>query len=532
MCIRDRPALVTVLQYASAGEVSALCSLWEPLSAELAGQQLQVLEAIPETVRPQSYAVMLPRPAGSQHQSALAVAAVLDPVESPGILHALGGAAEPYRATEAGVCMLDQEISEWYLTRARDMDSSAGMLRNAIELLTTGMSLGVQGLDELLEVLLDVDTIVRESTDAQMRLLSVQEYEEHWPVDRLDLLLQSSTSGTIVDSCTHGRASQLLATADGPTLLTEWMTNNALSDLSLSAAIVQQSAPDTSQPEKVRLISDPGQLIRVVLSCCYTTERTDQWECMDAMFSSLPNRAATEGRGLEELQDRVDLMDVHLEALETLGRLGAPRALHWVRDATPAQQSELLCAIPRLRARVLSEHHVTAPAEVIEQWRALVKDLLGMHTSCFPAVDQLQLQLEVLSAMLSLEQFEEAAIVISHFDTPLPASTVAGAVIATARETYNACASVHAPGIAQARKCLELVPEEIAYSTEPVAAEVQAEVRLLEVAELLSELDFSELLPLQIRPVSYTHLRAHETVLDLVCRLLLEKKKRLTRSSM
>ena len=28
------------------------------------------------------------------------------------------------------------------------------------------------------------------------------------------------------------------------------------------------------------------------------------------------------------------------------------------------------------------------------------------------------------------------------------------------------------------------------------------------------------------QPVSYTHLRAHETVLDLVCRLLLEKKKK------
>ena len=33
------------------------------------------------------------------------------------------------------------------------------------------------------------------------------------------------------------------------------------------------------------------------------------------------------------------------------------------------------------------------------------------------------------------------------------------------------------------------------------------------------------LLPIVWRqPVSYTHLRAHETVLDLVCRLLLEKK--------
>eukprot|EP00657_Telonema_sp_P-1_P006500 TRINITY_DN25310_c0_g1_i1.p1 TRINITY_DN25310_c0_g1~~TRINITY_DN25310_c0_g1_i1.p1 ORF type:complete len:119 (+),score=33.51 TRINITY_DN25310_c0_g1_i1:215-571(+) len=30
----------------------------------------------------------------------------------------------------------------------------------------------------------------------------------------------------------------------------------------------------------------------------------------------------------------------------------------------------------------------------------------------------------------------------------------------------------------------------------------------------------------RLRAVSYTHLRAHETVLDLVCRLLLEKKKK------
>eukprot|EP00825_Cyclidium_porcatum_P009044 TRINITY_DN14549_c0_g1_i2.p4 TRINITY_DN14549_c0_g1~~TRINITY_DN14549_c0_g1_i2.p4 ORF type:complete len:106 (+),score=31.78 TRINITY_DN14549_c0_g1_i2:174-491(+) len=32
----------------------------------------------------------------------------------------------------------------------------------------------------------------------------------------------------------------------------------------------------------------------------------------------------------------------------------------------------------------------------------------------------------------------------------------------------------------------------------------------------------------QLEPVSYTHLRAHETRHDLVCRLLLEKKKKKT----
>ena len=31
---------------------------------------------------------------------------------------------------------------------------------------------------------------------------------------------------------------------------------------------------------------------------------------------------------------------------------------------------------------------------------------------------------------------------------------------------------------------------------------------------------------LSVETVSYTHLRAHETVLDIVCRLLLEKKQK------
>src|SRR5665811_2526842 len=35
----------------------------------------------------------------------------------------------------------------------------------------------------------------------------------------------------------------------------------------------------------------------------------------------------------------------------------------------------------------------------------------------------------------------------------------------------------------------------------------------------------------RVTSVSYTHLRAHETVLDLVCRLLLEKKKKKKKST-
>ena len=54
-----------------------------------------------------------------------------------------------------------------------------------------------------------------------------------------------------------------------------------------------------------------------------------------------------------------------------------------------------------------------------------------------------------------------------------------------------------------------------------------AEVLRAPITELLQ--DAEDDMPLDRRcfsTVSYTHLRAHETVLELLCRLLLEKKKR------
>ena len=57
------------------------------------------------------------------------------------------------------------------------------------------------------------------------------------------------------------------------------------------------------------------------------------------------------------------------------------------------------------------------------------------------------------------------------------------------------------------------------------------EVGLHERGQHIAELEGIEDLAMEKIPahdplaVSYTHLRAHETVLDLVCRLLLEKKK-------
>ena len=56
----------------------------------------------------------------------------------------------------------------------------------------------------------------------------------------------------------------------------------------------------------------------------------------------------------------------------------------------------------------------------------------------------------------------------------------------------------------------------------PSEAEIQAK-KDQAIADSLA-VEAGKIVTYTIDPVSYTHLRAHETVLDLVCRLLLEKK--------
>eukprot|EP00656_Telonema_subtile_P023666 TRINITY_DN2522_c0_g1_i1.p1 TRINITY_DN2522_c0_g1~~TRINITY_DN2522_c0_g1_i1.p1 ORF type:complete len:507 (-),score=137.58 TRINITY_DN2522_c0_g1_i1:36-1556(-) len=84
-----------------------------------------------------------------------------------------------------------------------------------------------------------------------------------------------------------------------------------------------------------------------------------------------------------------------------------------------------------------------------------------------------------------------------------------------------------AEAIAEQAEAASVTPMGSPVETEPVVAAVAAEVEhpIESVAAGAAEECAAESAD-TAEPVSYTHLRAHETVLDLVCRLLLEKKKK------
>ena len=97
------------------------------------------------------------------------------------------------------------------------------------------------------------------------------------------------------------------------------------------------------------------------------------------------------------------------------------------------------------------------------------------------------------------------------------------------------------PGLARnaIERSLNMTPRQIGavaqQTLEGVLREVVAELTPEEVNEdrlkfagtlIRHAKDDFDKLGIELDAVSYTHLRAHETVLDLVCRLLLEKKKK------
>ena len=99
--------------------------------------------------------------------------------------------------------------------------------------------------------------------------------------------------------------------------------------------------------------------------------------------------------------------------------------------------------------------------------------------------------------MLSLAQFEEATTVLGSFKCSLPAVTVATAVLTTAREIFNAAASVQSAEVQQAQQCLSLAPLEL--DDDVVVAEVATELRLVTAAQKLAAIGYTKLVPLQLR---------------------------------
>lgn len=322
-----------------------------------------------------------------------------------------------------------QQLSHWYLNRAKLLDADAGLPDMALLLVQHVASRGIQGLDELGEDLSLLCKLVYDAPQPQSPRSFDASGQDDWTLQRwhaappasiFAAYLAHSTPSTVISDIRRlalpyayvleakaERAGQLQSeTANIPAdMLLHWLfacvAESKPVRMDVVAAVIQGSKPDL--PQAQRIIKEDVQLARVALACVYGCPALDVWSDVSKILDCLPALESAAEQPLSHLQlvstasptpaelyrtlldmSRADLsramdaLDVHLEQAETLARWHNPVRLSWfsqhAQDASAQRSLATKVAQSACRASQRREDWM----ENQDDWEALMEDLLRM----------------------------------------------------------------------------------------------------------------------------------------------------------
>ncbi|KAG5846526.1 hypothetical protein ANANG_G00115930 [Anguilla anguilla] len=229
-------------------------------------------------------------------------------------------------------------LTDWYLSRAEDIDSCSRQVDCALSLVRLGKEREVPGLEVLGDDLVTLETLVYEaSCELSLTLRDLRQLRD---IDKLRLLMKNSPAERYVKNAyqwmvpfLHRCESQDAGSADA--LLREYLVTLAKEDLTLPLKIFQHSKPDCQQ----KIIGDHDQLMSMALECVYSCERDDQLSLCYDVLECLPQRGfGTETSLTRTLHDQVDKLEKHLSVAEVLEKHGLQKPISYVRNSQSSRE--------------------------------------------------------------------------------------------------------------------------------------------------------------------------------------------------
>jgi len=187
-----------------------------------------------------------------------------------------------------------EDITEWYIRRARDIDALSGQVQHALSLVRMGQDKGMASLSHAYNHLRIISVLVYQCHQE----LSVAEYEEMTPYGRLCLLLGGATDQTIMHLIRDIALPLLPSLAENETgiaelggkglaLLTQWLIETAKGEhFNWCCEVIYSSRPSSDNPKHLRVIHDVPTLLQLALSIVYGCPRTDPavWELFHVVY--------------------------------------------------------------------------------------------------------------------------------------------------------------------------------------------------------------------------------------------------------
>ncbi|XP_061667899.1 NBAS subunit of NRZ tethering complex isoform X1 [Syngnathoides biaculeatus] len=518
---RSQNIVLSARNYARDSNVQALDILFTYHGAELLQHRLAILSNFPETTSPHEYTILLPEASVDEcgkrvlmawdeqrhRQSDWCEAAecrtMLDSnlfdddtflyEDTPDLLR--------FRSATPSV----QLLTDWYCSRAQDIESCSRQVDCALSLVRLGTERNIPGLELLCDDLVTLETLVYETLgDLNLTLRDLQQLAN---IDKLRLLMNNSNRERYVKDAfqwmvpfLHRCERQEEGAAD--CLLRDFLVGLACHDLAFPLIIFQHSKPDC--PQKV--IGDPDQLMVVALECIYTSTRDDQLSLCYDILECLPQRGfGPETDITPSLHDQVDKLEKHLSVAEVLEKHGLQKPISYVRNSQNSTEEahQLMVKLCRHTGR-------KNPPVGETVWRGLLQDLLDIQENVYTCLKSDTCHQIFVESLLCSSRVENVRLAgqLMHCsevsqDVPVslsfrgkgyavkvPYDNSVELVLAAAREYFNSSTTLTDPCMGLARTCLQLIID--------CPPAIQEELDLVDALSQLEDFGVN-ILPLQVR---------------------------------
>uniref|UniRef100_A0A8C6MH96 NBAS subunit of NRZ tethering complex n=1 Tax=Nothobranchius furzeri TaxID=105023 RepID=A0A8C6MH96_NOTFU len=474
---RSQSIVLSARNYARESNVQALDILFTYHGEELLQHRLAILYNFPETTSPHEYSTLLPE-ACLDERGELALIpwveqrhremdwceseqcrAVLEQnvLDDDGFLYE----ETPERLRFCTSTPSIDLLTDWYQSRAQDIDSCSRQVDCALSLVRLGKEREIPGLEQLCDDLVTMETLVYEtSCDLNLTLKDLRQLSH---IEKLGLLMKNSSPERYVKDAFQWMVPFLHRCereqeGAARSLLALHLVGLAQHDLTLPLLIFQHSKPNCQK----KIIRDPDQLMEVALECIYSCERDDQLSLCYDILECLPQRGFGSDTSITPLlHDQVDKLEKHLSVVEVLEKHSLPKPVSYVKSSQNSEEEahQLMVKLCRHTGR-----------NRVENIR-----LAGQLMHCS----------KVCSIPLSHLSFRGKGYALKvAYDNSVDL------VLAASREYFNSSMALTDPCMNLARACLQLITDG------PPA--IQEELDLISALSQLE--DFSvRILPLQVR---------------------------------
>uniref|UniRef100_A0A8D3E6X3 NBAS subunit of NRZ tethering complex n=1 Tax=Scophthalmus maximus TaxID=52904 RepID=A0A8D3E6X3_SCOMX len=518
---RSQNIVLSARNYARESNVQALDILFTYHGADLLQHRLAVLYNFPETTSPHEYTILLPEACLDDSGELVLIPwdehrhremdwceveecrVVLEQnlFDDDSFLYAEVPELLRFRSATPSIELL----TDWYQSRAQDIDSGSRQVDCALSLVRLGKEREIPGLKLLCDDLVTMETLVYEtSCELNLTLKDLQQLSD---IDKLRLLMNNSGTERFVKDAFQWMV-PFLHRCEGQTegsaksLLREYLVSQAQQDLTLPLVIFQHSRPDCQQ----KIIGDPDQLMAVALESIYSCERDDQLSLCYDILECLPQRGyGPETDMTASLHDQVDKLEKHLSVVEVLEKHGLQKPISYVKNSQNSEEEahQLMVKLCRHTGR-------KNPPVSETVWRGLLQDLLDMQQNVYACLKPETCHQVFVESLLCSSRVENVRLAgqLMHCskvsqDVPVNLSfrgkgyalkvaydNSVELVLAAAREYFNSSTTLTDPCMGLARACLQLI------SDNPPA--IQEELDLISALCQLEDF-YVSILPLQVR---------------------------------